>query len=143
MKEFHTRENSNNGIKVPLFLPDGKATKHHLMIRGIDSDAFRRAETQAKRKASTLGMIEDINKRAEEIREIEIECIASLILSWTFEEECTEANVVNFLREAPQIADLVNQLATKRSLFIAKKPTSSTSGRKQKSSSKRAPKVQK
>lgn len=140
MQSFYTRQKANDGKKVPLYLPDGTASEHWFVIRGIDSDYFRKAEAAGKRKAIEIAQIEDINERAEEIRTTELTCIAALIADWSFEEECTEENVVNFLREAPQIADMVNRYAARRADFFAIGSTNSADGSKAKSSSKKSQK---
>lgn len=143
MKEFYTRQKANEGVKLPLFHPDGTPSEHWFLVRGIDSDQFRRAEASAKRKAVELAQIEDADERAEQVRETELKCIAALVASWSFEEECTTENVVNFLREAPQIADAVNRYAARRADFFGKKSSNSATGRKRKSSSKSRPRAQK
>lgn len=143
MKEFYTRQKANEGVKLPLFLPDGTQSDHWFMVRGVDSDQFRKSEARAKRKAVEFAQMEDQDERADAIREAELECIASLIASWSFDEECTDENVVNFLREAPQIADAVNRYAARRADYFSKKPGSSATGSKRKSSSKPRQKAQK
>jgi hypothetical protein len=112
-------------------------------VRGVDSDHFRRAEAKAKRKAVELAQIEDEQKRAEAVRETELECIAALVAGWSFEQEANLINVVNFLREAPQIADMVNRFAARRAEFFSKKSASSATGQKSKSSSRSRRKDQK
>ena len=121
MQEFFTRERANNGIRVPLHFPDGSLSEHWLQIGGVDSDAFRAAELKAKRYAIDIAQIESEGEKAAAIRKTELECVASLILGWSFEEPLTIENVVKFLTEAPQIADMVNRLAAKRSEFYSKK----------------------
>ena len=128
MKEFYTRETANEGVRLPLYLPDGKASEHWLLVRGVDSDAFRKAETKAKRGLFDLSQIKDVQERADKVRDTELVCIASLIADWSFDNERSEVNVVNFLREAPQIADSVNKFAARRAEFYGKKPQPSTSG---------------
>lgn len=128
MKEFFTRAKSNEGVKLPLFHPDGTASEHWLIVRGVDSDAFRIAESRAKRKAIELAQIEDEQERADKVRETEIGCIAALVAGWSFEQELTTDNICEFLREAPQIADMVNRFAARRSEFFGKKSDSSASG---------------
>lgn len=140
---FHTRKNANEGVELPLYLPNGEASEHTITVRGVDSDAFRKAEAAAKRKAVELAQIKSEQKRAEAVRETELECIAALVAKWTFEEPCTKANVVKFLREAPQIADMVNRFAARRAEFFAKKSLSSAVGQKAKSNSKKSQKGQK
>ncbi|CAM0070117.1 Tail assembly chaperone [Vibrio phage K251 g3] len=119
MQEFFTRQKANEGKKIPLYLPDGKPSDHWLVVRGVDSDHFKQAETRGKRQAITIAKIEGADERAQAIRDTELTCIAALVADWSFDQECTEPNVVNFLREAPQIADMVNQVAAKRASFFA------------------------
>lgn len=136
MQEFFTRQTANEGVQLPLYRPDGTLSEHWLQVRGVDSDHFRRAEAKAKRKAVELAQIEDEQKRAEAVRETELECIAALVAGWSFEQEASLINVVNFLREAPQIADMVNRFAARRAEFFSKKSASSATGQKSKSSSR-------
>ena len=143
MKEFYTRQTANEGVQLPLYYPDGTVSEHWIKVRGVDSDHFRQAEAKAKRSAVELAQIKDEQKRAEAVRETELECIAALVSGWSFPEEANHDNVVNFLREAPQIADMVNRFAARRAEFFGKKSTSSANGSKRKSSSKRSPKARK
>jgi len=128
MKEFYTRETANEGVTLPLYHPDGTKSEHSFLVGGVDSDAFRSAETKAKRKAIELAQIDDEDERVSAIAEVELTCIAALVISWSFPQECTAENKINFLREAPQIADAVNRFAAKRAAFFAKKSNSSANG---------------
>lgn len=121
MKEFFTRQAANEGVKLPLYLPDGTASDHWLLIRGVDSDDFREAETHAKRKALEISAEKDAKKRDAMIRDAELSCISALISDWSFDEECTTESKLTFLREAPQISDKVNQFAASRGNFYRKK----------------------
>jgi hypothetical protein len=143
MEEFFTRQRANDGVKLPLYHPDGSASDHWLVVRGIDSDIFRETEAKAKRKAIEVAQIKDEKERTLQIRESELVCIAALIAGWSFEKECTADNVIDFLREAPQIADQVNRFAARRSEFYVKKSDSSVLGSKQSLSSKRPRKARK
>ena len=121
MDAFYTREAANNGIKVPLFTPDGSATDHYIMIRGVDSDEFRAADTEARRSVLKFAAIEDPAELDIATSDAIRKTRASLVISWSFEQECTLDNVINFLREAPQLADAIDMTAAKRSLFFVKK----------------------
>lgn len=143
MKEFYTREKANEGIELPLFLPDGTLSEHWLIVRGVDSDKFRQAESTAKRKAIEFAQIEGMQERADAVRTAELECIAALIADWSFPQECTADNVVTFLREAPQIADEVNRFAARRIAYFRKKSETSVPGTKAKSNSPKNRKGQK
>lgn len=128
MQEFFTRQIANEGIRLDLYLPDGTLSEHWLQVRGMDADEFHTAEMIAKRDAVKLADIESDEERAVAIQEAQITLIASLIAGWSFPTAFTKDNVVTFLREAPQIADEVNRLAAKRSVFFKKKLTPSTTG---------------
>ena len=132
MKEFFTRETANKGVKLPLYYPDGTVSEHWIRVRGVDSDHFRRAEAVAKRSAIELAQINNEDERAKLILEKELECIASLVASWSFPDACNLKNVVNFLHEAPQISEMINKFAIKRSEFFKKKLKNSTAGAKTK-----------
>lgn len=119
MKEFHTRERANEGLRLPLYRPDGTKSRHWLQVRGTDSDAFRLAETRAKRRVPDIAA--NPETRDEAMRELELGCIAALIADWSFDEKLTDDAAIKFLREAPQIADQVNEVAAQRARFFAKK----------------------
>ena len=143
MKEFFTRERANEGVKLPLYHPDGTTSEHWLLVRGVDSDSFRRTETKSKQRVVELLALPDDNTREEKISEVEIDCIASLVADWSFPQELTHEAVVSFLTEAPQIREQVNSFAARRSVFFAKKLKPSTAGSRKKSSSKKDQQVQK
>ena len=121
MEEFYTRSIANKGKKLPLFTPAGDATDHWIMVRGVDSDNFRQAEAKAKRKAVEIAQIEDADERVDAVANEEAVLIASLVADWSFGDECTVFNVVKFLKEAPQIADMINRYSVMRDEFFAKK----------------------
>ena len=127
MKEFFTRGAANTGIKVPLRSLDGKETEHWLHVLGADSDAFRHAEHVAQRRVvRALADMPNASdaQRADLAREARVEALASLITGWSFEQPCDTHHKMELLREAPQIADMVDRLAVDRSLFINGRPAS-------------------
>lgn len=138
MEAFFTRERANEGVEIPLYTPDGTKTQHWIRIRGVDSDVFREAEANSKRDAFRVASMEDSLERAKAIHEAKLNLIAALVISWSFEKECTLENVKEFFRQAPQIADAVDQVASKRALFFAKRSSSSVSTPKPSSGSTRS-----
>lgn len=119
MKNFFTRESANEGIEVPLYDPQsGKRTDEWIRIRGVDSDEFRGAELVVKRAMRLIVEDPKIIDKDERHRAELTGLVASLVISWSFPEECTRKNVIEFLKNAPQIEDSINQLATKRALFF-------------------------
>lgn len=135
MEAFFTRERANEGVEVPLYTPDGTKSQHWIRIRGVDSDAFREAEANSKRDAFRVASIEDTVERAKAIQDAKLNLIAALVISWSFEKECTLENVKEFFRQAPQIADAVDQVASKRALFFGRGSSNSQSSLSQSSDS--------
>jgi hypothetical protein len=117
MESFFTRGRANEGVKVPLYTPDGQLSKHWLVVRGVDSDAFNHAKTKQTRRIGQIASLPE-EERDAEIKDATLEMISSLVASWSFDRECTLENIKAFLTEAPQIADKVDEFASKRSLFF-------------------------
>lgn len=147
---FNTRNGSNEGIQFPLFDLDGKQTEHWIVLRGVDSDAFTKvkdkmtrlsfldeanfsalkelkrviADVDDKEKADAekhLKIIESVMRNAIPESERRLEMQAALIKEWSFDEECTKENKIEFLRGAPYLAELIDTKAADRSAFIKKK----------------------
>lgn len=135
MEAFFTREKANEGVEVPLYLPSGEKSNHWIRIRGVDSDHFRLAEADSRRQAMNIATIDDTLERAKAIADAKLALIAELVISWSFEQECTLENVKDFFRQAPQIADAVDQVASKRALFFGRGSSSSQSSLSQSSDS--------
>lgn len=121
MSDFYTRDKANEGIKLPLSKPDGTKTDHYVHILGRDSDAFREADAEAKRNALKIAQIDDETELKKSAEEAKLSLIAKLVIGWSFEEELTFENIKTFLKEAPQIADKIDQVAGMRALFFKEK----------------------
>lgn len=143
MKSFYTRSIANAGINLPIPNPDGTESAEWLLVLGMDSDPFRKAQAAAHRNLLELAKIEESDKRAQAIEQDRLKVLASLIADWSFDEECNEENKLAFLKECPTVADLVDHKAAKRADFFTKSSESSTSGRKGNSSSPKRQKAQK
>jgi hypothetical protein len=117
MDEFHTRAKANEGHKIPLYAADGRLTAHWLRVRGVDSDAFRKAQTRQTRRTSEIAAL-DPEAREDAIIDATLEMQASLVAEWSFDMECTHDNVKAFLRDAPQIAAEVDKFASRRTFFF-------------------------
>jgi hypothetical protein len=142
MEEFFTREKANDGIRFPLTHPDGTATEHWLQIRGVDSDEFHKAERQERRNFLPIRVEADMlhgQKEKEDFildaqDKMERNLIASLVSGWSFDTPPTPENVVNFLQEAPQIAQAINSVSAERFRFFGKGLSSSGDTQKVRSS---------
>lgn len=129
LSDFFTRNNANEGIELPLYLPTGEKTEHWLRIVGVDSDLFRHQEL-----VETRGVIKLRGKPQEEVdkaaSESKLRLLAAIIVGWSFPEECSEENKINLLREAPQIAEAVNRHSADRTLFFANASKNSADSQK-------------
>ena len=122
---FFTRPRANEGIEVPLSLPDGTPTEHKLRILGVDSDVFRTEEAASRQRmleaASSKEGIAKFDHQAERVR-----LVSYLVGSWSFEQPCTPENVQAFLRDAPQIMEAIDKVAANRRAFFKVSSSSSS-----------------
>lgn len=123
---FYTRQRANEGVRLPLSTPEGEPTEHYIKIRGTDSDAYKLAVAEHRRKI--MAAVANPDKTAIDKARVDEEFVllAALVIEWSFEEPCTPEGVLAFLKEAPQIAEQIDKLSTRRSLFFAKSSPSST-----------------
>lgn len=119
MEEFYTREKANKGKKVELEKPDGTPSEHWLVIRGIDSDAFRETQERLSREAIAESLDKDETGSKEQPKDRKLELLSSLVADWSFAEECNTENVMKFLQEAPQIERQIDTTVSRRSFFFA------------------------
>ena len=128
-EEFYTREKANEGVKMPLYRPDGTKTDKWLLIRGSDSDEARSAYNAGMRKAREIAAIKDDAERMDASIKGEetarLDYLTALVAGWSEEEPCEPEAVRKLLSEAPQIADAINLFAGNRALFFAKGSSSS------------------
>jgi hypothetical protein len=127
MDAFNTTTMANEGVKMPLYLPDGTKTEHFLVLRGGDSKAFKLAQSKMNRafldtatrlKEKKIDDAQAANEREANNRFL----IASLVAGWSFEKDCSPANVAEFFESAPQIQQETDLFAGDRSNFFLKPP---------------------
>jgi hypothetical protein len=115
---FDTREKSNEGIVVPLYLPTGEKTDKWMRIRGAESDAAREAFAEAKRAMLAISAIDDEKVKADAIRAEEIKLTAALVSAWNLVEPCDQEHVVERFRKSPQLMRMVDRVSEDRTLFF-------------------------
>jgi hypothetical protein len=118
MEAFFTRPAANLGIELPLYTPDGQPSGHTLTVLGVDSDTFRRTETEVMRKGIEIAQMPEGAERTEAFEHQQVRLISCLISAWTLEEECSEDNKIVFLKNAPQIRDAIDKVAVQRKHFL-------------------------
>jgi hypothetical protein len=127
-QDFFTRLAGNTGQRVALPKPDGSSSDQWLHVLSVDSDAFRRAELRYRREIA-LAVSKKVGheEMATLVGHLRTELLASLVAGWSFDEVLTETTVQELLREAPYIADLVDNTASNRRLFPQAPSVDSTS----------------
>ncbi|EOY8363287.1 phage tail assembly chaperone [Salmonella enterica subsp. salamae] len=123
ISDFATRQRANQGEKMYLSLPDGTKTEEYLIVRGVDSDAYNQARSEASRRVFSL---KDDDNPSPVVEENRLNLMTSLVVGWSLEEEFSEANLRELLKECPQIGDQINQFAANRVEFFRKKPEKSS-----------------
>lgn len=124
---FFTRAKANEGVDLPLLTPSGETTEHWIKIRGVDSDAVKQYEAESRRRVfEAASNVTDKSIFAKMEEDEALGLLVALVMAWSFDEPCTPDNVRKFLREAPQIAEQINRLSTRRSLFFGNSSQSST-----------------
>lgn len=116
MEQFFTAKLHSKAQKLHLSDPFGEITDQYLMIIGPQSEAVRKADQQARLKI----VYADDADRDKALKEAKLEITAAMIESWSFDEEPTTENKINFLEEAPQIADSVDLFGSNHENFAKK-----------------------
>lgn len=117
--DFYIVDQQNEGVIVPLYRPDGSETEHSLTIIGHFSKAFSRAKRDvfATAQSDFRKIQNDPKARDAALEDRRLRLTAALVKDWTFPMPCDEENKVDFLRKAPQIAELIDQVAGDQVLF--------------------------
>jgi len=118
MSAFFTRDAANEGIKFPLYFPNGTRSDDFLIVRGVDSDIFRASSSAAQRDAAVISQIADDEERKAALVESQRKLMATLVAGWSFDEECTIDAVMNFFKQAPQIMDAIDKVVSNRSVLF-------------------------
>ena len=128
MDEFYTRGTANEGIRIDLYLPNGDKSDHWIEMRGVYSDEYRRAYRRLMAKISDAAKGDDTESRSKRLYDYEIELLSYLVKGWSFDKKPTQKNIINFLMEAPQVADSLDFVANDNKVFLEKKLLASSNG---------------
>lgn len=130
---FKTRERASHPTRVFLYDPaTNEKTEDYLDIRSSLSDEFLEARDRAMQEAPQVQAIMDPAARQKAVKDNQLKLRASLIAGWSFKEEFNEANVLDFIREAPQVQEMVIRVADDASRFFGTPSAPSSDGRKKK-----------
>lgn len=129
-KDYFTRPAHNTAIRITIAAPDGSGGEAWLDMVGAESDRFRAARELSEHELlASLAKIENVDDRkkfiADQKQASRLKMLASLVVAWSFDEECTPENVILLLTEAPFIADEIDRKSASTKDFLAKKLTNS------------------
>ena len=125
MSAFATRKIGNDGIKLELTLPDGTPTSRYLIVRNYRCDAYRKKLAEIRDRVAENGKPDEQQREADRLA-----LIASLVVGWNFDMDCTPAHVATFLGEAQLVAEQVDRFAMDDERFFGKGSALSTVGSK-------------
>jgi hypothetical protein len=98
---FATRAKANEGIEVPLPLPDGTPSGVVLRVLHRDSDAYRKAMADYRRNLVRMGAA------LADDTETDLRLVAACVAGWNLPNAFSTEDVVDLFRASPYIFDLV------------------------------------
>lgn len=127
MEAFMTRKRANEGTRIDLHTAEGTLSRHFLIVQGVDSDDFQKAKAKQARIMAELVSLPEA-ERDERSLDALCDLLAVLVKDWSFSNpelmpagevyECNPGTVSQFLREAPQIREKIDEIASRRSVFF-------------------------
>lgn len=118
LEDFFLPNAVNDGIKHVLLTPDGKETKHWVLVRGSWSDAYQSAVDNARVTRARNQNLLDEDKISE--GDIQLAIKASVVAGWSFDQECTLENVMTLFRKNRKLAQALEVLAWNEDAFFDK-----------------------
>ena len=128
LDELDNASIADAGVKMKLFTRDGEPTTSWLLIRGVDSDAWRRAEIRFHRsRLNTVAKLTDEEKDPEARQEKAIDAEMAeyleratvLVAGWSFPEPCIKETVKKTLAKNPHLQDQIISFAGNRASFFS------------------------
>ena len=120
IENLFTRPQANAGIQMDVKLPDGKPSGATITILGTDSDSFRKARTERSRASAEILTLPEQEQAAATV-EADTRLLCSLVVGWSFKEDCTPENIYALLLQAPHVRDQIDITAGNRALFLSPK----------------------
>lgn len=128
---YMVREQANAPVRVHLIDPaTQKETEDWIEVRSSLSDQF--IETRNLLMGTVGELSPDKEVRKAEANERQMRLKACLVAAWSFSERPSEEEVIEFLRESPQVAEQVLNVADDSARFFTKPSAGSNGGQAQK-----------
>ncbi len=118
LSSLYSKDNHEAGAEMVVKGEDGKPTPLIIILRGLDSEAYREGNRRMRRKVlnamSSEGGLDSLDETAEDIQ-----TFVDLTVSWKGTDEPFSADLCKELyTKAPYIRDQVDSFVGKRANFI-------------------------
>jgi len=132
---FLDEQKLEQGSKLPLLLEDkeGNPLNEWVRLLYVHSDAAQSAMHTAMRGDFESGELTTDNKGSD--RDLLKRYAYTLVIDWSFDNECTPENVKNLFAHVPEIRNSVIHYSDQKRLFFPSPGESSSPGQKKKSNS--------
>ncbi len=110
-QDFYTRPSSDKGVKFLLETPEGIQSDEWLLAVGVESSRYEKAHRKTM-KAILAGS--DPQEQGDIL-------LSSIVIGWSFEDECTPEAVLEFLQNTPYIKAALDRFVVNRANFLKKK----------------------
>lgn len=119
MDRYRIRDKANVPKRIFLYDPATKErTEDWLDVYSSLSDNFRAARDEAMQGATEMAAIPDTEERKVKMANAMDTMFASLIADWSFPTACTTENKAAFLRDAPQVKNMLQSAADSSEAFF-------------------------
>lgn len=130
--KYKIRKQANVPTRVKLFDPTTeKMTEDWVDIRSSLSDEFLKARDSIMQEVQSLTE-PNKEKRKEKVAELQLGLKASLVAGWSFDLKASPENIIDFLREAPQVQMMIMSVADDSARFFSKPSGGSSTGQQKK-----------
>ena len=103
-----------NGVKLPLFNPDGGVSDDYIMVRWAWSDEVRAVMDKLK-----LAVMDKFaSDGAHNADAAVLDAIVAQVAGWSFKKKATKAAIRAFLKQRPDIAERIDVLSSNTKAFF-------------------------
>jgi len=128
-EELFTTPSHEDGAEVQIHDMNGKATDMYLLIKGIDSKAWRKEKHSLEQRAMIIRSMPDADRVKIDPDETASDALANCVISWRGfkskgkEVEFSTDKVKQLFLNAPYIMEQVDRFFSKRVNFTKGKAT--------------------
>lgn len=126
LADFNTRDRAEEGTRVDLMLPSGEPSGEWVQVRSYMATEAQRVRFDVERRRAEKGAALSY----DDGQQLEAESRAALVKAWSFDDECTPANVKAWLYASQTVSNQIMVVATQDERFFGHGSPASTDGPK-------------